>query len=289
MFSKHHVHDQLYDFLSGTIPEVERDAIEKHLASCPSCSAERKRIEEAFKVLDAHKPEMPALPAGYWDGYWRGVEVRLRTSQPRRTGIEKLLEVVRGGEAEGLLSPRFAYGLLGFALGVVVTLGILSPYITTKKSQTEVSQPATAQAEAQQATTESSTLSTVTQEISQPLLRFFQKAKAFLIAVKNTDESKETATDLVSEQETSQELAAECRDLKRLPLDPREQRLLSELDVVLVQLSKVKNERDSLKLDLVKEGIERNNLVMRIRVHELAREVRVLQAAQTESNKGDSF
>jgi hypothetical protein len=28
---------------------------------------------------------------------------------------------------------------------------------------------------------------------------------------------------------------------------------------------------------------------MRIRVHELAREVRLLQAAQTESNKGDSF
>lgn len=288
MFRKHHVHDRLYDFLSGAIPEAERDGIEKHLANCSRCSAERKKVEEAFEALDAHKPEIPALPAGYWDGYWRGVEVRLRTSHPRSTGIKKLLEVIRGGEAEGLLSPRFAYGLLGFALGVVVTLGILSPYIT-KRSQTEVRQPIAVQAEPEQARTEAPTLSTVTQEISQPLLRFFQRAKAFLIAVKNTDESKETATDLVSEQGTSQKLAAECRDLKRLPLDPREQRLLSEIDVVLVQLSKVKNERDSLKLDLVKEGIERNNLVMRIRVHELAREVRLLQAAQTESNKGDSF
>jgi len=44
----------------------------------------------------------------------------------------------------------------------------------------------------------------------------------------------------------------------------------------------VKDERDSLKLDLVKEGIERNNLVMRIRVHELAHEVRLLQVVGAE-------
>jgi hypothetical protein len=107
--------------------------------------------------------------------------------------------------------------------------------------------------------------------------------------VKNIDESKETTTDFASDQETSKKLADECRNLRRLPLDPREQQLLSELDVVLVQLSKVNNERDSLKLDLVKEGIERNNLLMRIRVHELAHEVRLLQATQAESNKSDSF
>jgi hypothetical protein len=56
-----------------------------------------------------------------------------------------------------------------------------------------------------------------------------------------------------------------------------------------VQLSKVKNEKDSLKLDLVKEGIERNNLVMRIRVHELAHEVRLLQATQAGSAGSNSF
>jgi hypothetical protein len=107
--------------------------------------------------------------------------------------------------------------------------------------------------------------------------------------VKNVDESRETPGDLVSQQETSRKLGAECRNLKRLPLDPREQQLLSELDVVLVQLSKVKNEKDSLKLDLVKEGIERNNLVMRIRVHELAHEVQLLQATQPGPAGSNSF
>jgi len=288
MSKKKHVRNRLYDFLSGAVPEAERTAIENHLAACPKCSEERGRVEEAIRALDARQHELPALPEGYWDGYWKAVEVRIKTSQPCPGALEKLLEILKGGETEGLLSPKLAYGLLGFALGTVVTLGILSPYLN-KKPQLEVTQPTTRQVETQPAVTESPTLSSITQEISQPLLRFFQKAKAFLIAVKNTDESKETTTDLASEQETSKQLADECRNLRRLPLDPREQQLLSELDVVLVQLSKVNNERDSLKLDLVKEGIERNNLLMRIRVHELAHEVRLFQATQAESTRSDSF
>ncbi len=281
MFRKKHVGDRLYDFLSGALQEGERAAIENHLARCEKCSAERRNVEKAIQALDAHQHELPALPEGYWDGYWKAVEVRIKTSRSPSRGLEKFLEIFRGEDTKGVLSPKVAYGLLGFALGTIVTLGILSPYLS-KKPQTEVTQPTAEQVQAQPAATESPTLSSLTQEISQPLLQFFQKTKAFLIAVKNTDESKEAATDLVSEQEMSKKLAAECRNLKRLPLDPREQQLLSELDVVLVQLSKVKNERDSLKLDLVKEGIERNNLVMRIRVHELAHEVRLLQAAQAE-------
>jgi hypothetical protein len=281
MFGKKHIGDRLYDFLSGTLHERERAAVEDHLTKCQKCSAERRKVEKAIQVLDAHEHELPTLPEGYWDGYWKAVEVRIKISRPRSSGLEKLLEVLRGEDTRSLLSPKFAYGLLGFALGAVVMLGILSPYLS-RKPQPEVAQQTAEKAEVQPATAESPTLSSVTEEISQPLIQFFQKAKAFLIAVKNTNESKETATDLVSEQETSKKLAAECRNLKRLPLDPREQQLLSELDVVLVQLSKVKNERDSLKLDLVKEGIERNNLVMRIRVHELAHEVRLLQASQAE-------
>jgi len=281
MFGKKHVGDRLYDFLSGTLQEGEGAAIENHLARCQKCSAERRKVEKAIQALNAHEHRLPTLPERYWDGYSKAVEVRIKTSQTPSHGLEKFLEIFRGEDAKGFLSPKFAYGILGFALGTVVTLGILSPYLS-KKPQPEVVQQPVEQGQAQQAATESPTLSSLTQEISQPLLQFFQKAKAFLIAVKNTDESKETATDLMSEQETSRKLAAECRNLKRFPLDPREQQLLSELDIVLVQLSKVKNERDSLKLDLVKEGIERNNLVMRIRVHELAHEVRLLQVAQAE-------
>jgi len=281
MVGKKHIGDRLYDFLSGALPEGERAAIEDHLARCQKCSAERGKVEKAIQALTTHERELPTLPEGYWDDYWRAVEVRIRNSQSRSGLLEKLLEVIRGEDAKGLVSPKLGYGLLGFALGVVATLGILSPYIG-KKPQTGATQPTTIQVETQSPMTESPALSSFTQEISRPLLAFFQKAKAFLIAVKNTDESKETATDLVSEQEISKTLAAECRSLKRLPLDPREQQLLSELDVVLVQLSKVKDERDSLKLDLVKEGIERNNLVMRIRVHELAHEVRLLQVVGAE-------
>jgi hypothetical protein len=288
MFRKKHVRNQLYDYLSGGLTKEERSAVENHLADCPQCSEERQRVEEAIKVINSDQRDLPTLPEGYWASYWKAIEIRLKSSEHRPSGAARLLDLLRAKETERFFSPKIAYGVLGFVLGAIATFGVLSPYVN-KGHQTELTRPATEQAEAQPATVESPTLSSITQEISRPLVEFFQKAKTFLIAVKNTDESKETPTDLVSQQEASKKLGAECRSLKRLPLNPREQQLLSELDVVLVQLSKVKNEKDSLKLDLVKEGIERNNLVMRIRVHELAHEVRLLQAAQTESTRGNSF
>jgi hypothetical protein len=288
MFRKKHVRDQLYDYLSGALPEEKRAAVQDHLGECPQCSEERQRVEEAIKAINADLRDLPTLPDAYWESYWKAIEVRLKTPEPRSSGTERVLEVLRGRETEGLLSPKVAYGLLGFVLGAVATFGVLSPYIG-KKSQVEALRVTAEQAETQPATTDSPTLSSIAQEISQPLLHFFQKAKTFLIAVKNVDESRATPTDLASQQETSEKLSAECRTLRRLPLDPREQQLLSELDVVLVQLSKVKNEKDSLKFDMVREGIERTNLVMRIRVHELAHEVQLLQAAQTGPTGGNSF
>jgi hypothetical protein len=288
MFQKKHVRNQLYDYLSGGLTKEESSAVENHLADCPQCSEERQKVEEAIKAINSGQHDLPTLPESYWAGYWKAIEARLKTSESRPSVVERLLDLLRARETERFLSPKIAYGLLGFVLGAIATFGVLSPYIN-KGHQTELTRPAAEQAEAQPAEAESPTLSSITQEISQPLIQFFQKAKAFLIAVKNVDESKETPSDLVSQQETSKRLGAECRNLKRLPLDPREQQLLSELDVVLVQLSKVKNEKDSLKLDLVKEGIERNNLVMRIRVHELAHEVRLLQATQAGSAGSNSF
>ncbi len=288
MFRKKHIDDKIYDFLSGNLPEAERVNVENHLASCKRCSEEQTNIEQAVKVLNAEKIGFPDLPEQYWESYWKALELRLKQRPSPSSAIREFLELLKPRQPETIFTPKVAYGVIGFALGAVVTLGILSPYLS-KKSQPEVAQPMTGQGEVQSQATESASLDSATREITEPLIKFFQKAKAFLIAVKNLDESKETAIDLSAEQETSKKLAAECRNLKRLPLDPREQQLLSELDVVLVQLSKVKDQSDSLKLDLVKEGIESNNLLMRIRVHELAQEVRLLQATQKGSNQSESF
>ncbi len=288
MIRKKHVGDRLYDFLSGSIGEAERVAIENHLTGCRQCSEERIKVERAFRMLNAEKIEAPDLGGSYWEHYWKALEPRLTKSLSPSSRVKELLEIWKDRQPTKIFSPKLAYGIVGFALGAVLTLGILTPYLG-RKNQPEVTQTTVGQDGNQNSGTESASLNSFVEEISGPLLRFFQKAKTFLIAMKNFDESKEPAKDFTAKLETSKKLVEECRSLKRLPLDPREQQLLSELDVVLVQLSKVQDEKDSLKFNLVKEGIEKNNLLMRIRVHELAQEVRLMQVSQSGQNRTESF
>ncbi len=284
MFSGKHVSDKLYDYLTGSLAASERASMESHLRGCERCSKERLKVEQALKMLNAEDVEPPELSESYWENYWRTLEPRLKETPEPFSPIKDLLERLRRTRLLTIFSPRLAYGFIGFTLGAIVMLAILSPYLG-RPGQSDL----TTRQQVESPTVGSATPSSAAEEITQPLIRFFQKAKAFLIAVRNLDGSKEPVKDLSAELETSKKLAAECRSLRQQVLDPREQQLLAELDVVLIQLSKVQNEQDTPKLDLVKEGIEKNNLVMRIRVHELAQEVRFLQASQRESKSNERF
>ncbi len=280
MLGKGHIANRLYDFLVGELEEAERASIEKHLQSCPRCREEKKKIEQALDVLNRDKVEIPELSDEYWKNYWRVLEPQLQERSP--SAAREFLERWRYRQPGKFLSPRLAYGFIGFALGVVVMLAILFPYVG-RKSETE--SPTVTQSPAIQA--ESLDMNTATAELSEPFIRFFQKAKAFLIAVKNLDEPKEGIKELLPDRERVLRLAAECQSLQQQTLDPREQELLSELRMVLDQLSTVTAEGDASKLDLVREEIERNNLVMKVRVHEIAHEVRLLQTASRGSGGND--
>jgi hypothetical protein len=288
MSESKHVSERLYDFLSELLPEAERAAVAEHLARCSRCAAERTKVEQALKILNAERFDPPQLPEGYWQAYWVDVETRLRASSRRYPVLQRLLDLVRPSGGEQILSPKIAYGLLGFALGIIVAAAVLSPYLG-RKDQSGATQMFGTHQDTSATEMESAPLISTTREFSEPLIQFFQKAKTFLIGVKNLDERTGVGRDLATERTVSKQLAAECRVLKRQPLDPRVQQLLSELDVVLVQLSKVKDEGDSLKLDLVKEGIESNNLLMKIRVQELAHEARLQQAVLEGSGTRKTF
>lgn len=281
MFSKHHISNKLYDFLSGELAEAQRTSIEKHLASCARCSEEKKKLEEVLEALDQERPEVSELSEQYWESFWKTLEPSLE-ARPASPGVNELIERLKARRLAPVLSPNFAYAMIGFALGAVVTLGTLVLHLD-RKSDSET--PAVA--ETQPLLTESAGMNHVADEISEPFIRFFPRAKAFLIGVKNLEEPKEGIRDLAAVQETVTRLAAECRTLRRQTLDLREHQLLSELEVILLQLSKIRDESDAPKLDLVKEEIEKNNIVMKIRVHELAREVQHLHALQGGPNSNE--
>jgi anti-sigma factor RsiW len=74
-------HAQLYDYISGNLPPQERDAFERHLASCPRC---REAVARERKLSDSLKAwKLPDLEPRAWsDWKLRQPERRQEPVQP---------------------------------------------------------------------------------------------------------------------------------------------------------------------------------------------------------------
>jgi hypothetical protein len=60
-------------------------------------------------------------------------------------------------------------------------------------------------------------------------------------------------------------LLDECRSLKRTPLDPRSERLINDMEKIFLKVANSGDENGFPELELIRDGIERENLLYKIR------------------------
>ena len=78
----------------------------------------------------------------------------------------------------------------------------------------------------------------------------------------------ETSYDVSVEQEKSRELIHEARYLKNQPLDPRSQRLIEDLEKILIELANMKQEGNAPNVEIIRGGLHQENLLFKIRMEE---------------------
>ncbi len=120
------VQEHLSEYLEGELPLQEREQIEAHLQSCPSCAAERDELAALLNALG----ELPSaeLPAGFHAALMERLH---REANKKREGIEPeatkpVLMVRPGGKRQ--VTGRFASLAAGVLLLVAVGFGGLSVY-----------------------------------------------------------------------------------------------------------------------------------------------------------------
>jgi len=74
--------------------------------------------------------------------------------------------------------------------------------------------------------------------------------------------------DLRTEQRISRELVSEARVLRQEPLDLHSARLISDLEKIQIELANMGPENSSPGVALIRQGIESNNLLFKIRIAE---------------------
>ena len=105
---------------------------------------------------------------------------------------------------------------------------------------------------------------------------YLEQSKILLIGLMNTDtKSLRTSGPLLQrEQEISRMLVSKSRDLTSKLNDPSQRRLrelISDLQLILVQIANLGTQHDVPGVEIIKGGIEHNDILFKINLEEIHR------------------
>lgn len=257
MKSCQHFETLLTEKLFGELEAQSEQQLNTHLAECAACRATLAELQHVLHALG--KPAPPQMPEHFWSGYWDRLRDRMATEmQPRDSWLASL-------RARFNFNWTFAYRFA--AAAALVLLGIF----IGRYFQPQAQQPLATQTIPQYASQEATT-------ISQRAANVLDRSKILLLGIINEDLSAVSAEDVMRQRKVSRELLTEVRSLQTvLPNSPdrRLLQLVQQLELVLMQIAALEAEHDLTNVELVREGIDREGLLLKINIEELKRKAQV--------------
>lgn len=254
--------DRMIEALYGELGPAEKERLDAHLRSCPDCAAEYASLEETLRLMD--KRERPDPGPGFWEGYWDRLSKRMLWETIEEDRRPSFAARVRGAFAR---LPRWSLQTAGAAalllLGILVG-GRLIPRPEGPGTGTAAAlapSPAVVQAE-----------------------DFIDRSKVLLLGLVNYDPATEDAYafDLGQKKTMSRDLAAEAPRIRGALNERGEKRLrglVADLELIMMQIANLESGQDLDGVELIKQGVDRRGLFLKIDVDRMGRAVRAPAAA----------
>ena len=231
--------EALYDELD---PE-EKKTFDVHLESCIRCNRAFRKMKRALKVMNQRVRTEPDQQ--YWDGYWDRLEKRM---QHERQIVPQTIQWQRW-------MYRAAAVLL--LVGAGVLLGRF--WVPTQTGITE---------------NRSVEVPVVQTSLDQRTQQFLGRSEIILLGLVNYDpETEETASlDMTKQKAVSRNLIHEASYLKRQLADNDDRRLeklVADLELILLQIANLEETKDVPEIELVKSGVDRKGLLLKINLEQM--------------------
>lgn len=242
--------ENFLEALYGELEPPDRAAFERHLAACAICSQEFDRLNETLQLMQLRNRPRPdeAFWTRVWGRFLREVESNPSAAMTKRAWIFRPPWVWQTAAAAALV-------LLGFGIG---------RYFTDKPM--EMSDRAKSLTAASSKSRDA---------LDERVDRYLQRSKLVLLGLANLDSHQDISSfDLTPERTLSKELVEETYLLKQELAASRQKRMLelvSELEVILLQISHLQDGHNTLGIELAKTGIRHKALVFKINLEEMSR------------------
>jgi anti-sigma factor RsiW len=255
MMKHRQVRKLLYEYLRGELDASQQSMVTRHLASCITCSQELDALKSAMDVVDAHSISPDSeRPQEFWNSFAFQVEERIRQSSPLRRGtnsLEAFIDTV-------FVMHRRSVMLLGSGVVAVIILiaGLFLFHQSPQPQQQQLARESVAQNKPS------------IEPASERLHQYFRKSKVLLVGIANMHVDEEEPMDLSAERRVSRNLIQEARYLQQQPLDRRSEKLIGDLEKILIELANMKERDEAPNVEIIRGGIHQENLLFKIRMAE---------------------
>ncbi len=247
--------EALYDELSSE----QKKTFKAHLKSCPKCFKAYAGYTYVLKTMSQRKRKEPEQ--NFWTGYWDRLSPKLKDSV-RRSSIIK--NKPRWQLPDIFPVPRWVYQTAAavalLVIGILIGKGMLGPSsikrVIPQFTEKRESSPELASFENQTS-------------------RYLEKSKVLLLGIVNFDVETEdpVALDFSRKQQVSEDLIREAGVLKKglTQYGAQEQliELVSDLEVILLQIANLEKEHDLSAIDMVRSGVDRKGILLKITLEEM--------------------
>ncbi len=252
---RQHCTEALYEKLDSK----DSKRFNEHKSTCTECNSLFVEMKSTLNLMD--NVERPEPKPEFWQNYWRNLEDRLEDARPARTIIPGWkLRISQLFESRPRLAIQLAGGFALLLIGILIGKNIFTTDIPQGTlSLSELNEYKTVVAKA---------------AINQRADRFLQRSKLLLLGLVNLDDSSEEplAINFAHQRQISQQLIEETSVLKD-DLGQSDQirlrELISDLELVLLQIANLEVDKDLPAIELVKSTASSRSILLRINLEEM--------------------
>jgi hypothetical protein len=242
------------DVLYSELTSAQTDEFNNHLKTCSKCAEEFAEIKSTAKQL--HNRTRVEPEDCYWEGYWDKLAQRMEKEEKRVTKSTILWQHFKETFS---FEPRLTYRFAGAVALLVIGFFFGKLYFGGREDL-----------KFQYNVPEQSTILTAQQVVLKNRTdRYFDRSKVLLLGLINFDtETEDVFTlNLPYRKKISQNLIKEAAILKDEMQDPSYEQinqLISDLEVILLQIANLESELDLDGIEMVKSGVDRKGIMLKI-------------------------
>lgn len=250
--------------LYNELSEKEETALNQHLEKCPQCRNQLQHLRATLGFMGQRERTEPE-PA-FWDGFWGDIQVKLVQEKGAVVNKRPFLQNIKQWlVAAGTRRPGMQIGTALVMLCIGIFIGKF--YLSQNGQENNPVLVATAE-------------SGIPVALQQQTSTYLEKTNLLLLGITNFDTKNEDPfiLDLKNNKALTNDLINQAAALKHDLSEANATRLLaliSELELILMQLANLEEENDIPGIEFVQSAIEGRSILLKINLNNYAQTKRM--------------